>query len=448
MTLAATESAPAAWAIPDDAGRETRAGWIIIAAFFGIFLVWAALVRVDAGTYAAGSIVVSGSRQVVQHRDGGTVARIEVRDGQRVAKGQVLVVLGGGNVQAAERSLASQVIGLQAERARLVAERNGLAEIPMPPEFAALQGADRDDADRALALQTATLRARRSTVAGQKQVLGQKSAELTAQIRGIEGRITANRRQSQLFVDELASLRSLAGRGFVSINRLRALERAEAALTGETGSLTADIAAARAQIDESRFQIYAVESQNSKDVSESLRTIEFNLNDALPRYEAAKEQLARMQIRSPASGQVVGLKVTTVGSVVAPGDTLMEVVPEDAKLVAEVKVAPEDSEDLAVGQVAEIRIAGMHGRGQPALMGKVTMISADSFVDQRTGQSFFTAQIEADRGSLDRYSAAIGSQRIKAGQAVQVIVASRKRTMLQYLFEPLDQVLWRSFREK
>lgn len=434
-------------ALADGAARETYMGWAVIIAFFGLFLGWAAMTRVDAAAYASGFITVSGNRQVVQHRGGGTVAQIMVTEGQRVKQGEVLLVLEGESVQAEERSLASQVIGLQAERARLVAERQGLSTLAVPPEFARLQGADRADAMQALALQRSTLHARRATISNQKLVLGQKSAELSAQINGIEQRITANNTQFRLFGDELASLRALTARGFVSVNRLRALERAQAALRGETAGLSASIATSREQISEAELQALALESQTTKEVSENLRTVAFSLNELLPKYSAAREALARTLIRSPALGQVVGLKVSTVGGVVAPGETLMEIVPERAELVVQVQVTPQDADNIVVGQPAEIRIAALQGRGRPLLTGKVTKLSADNMVDQRSGQHFFLAEIGADPASLAAYRQVVGSKRIKAGLPAQVIVSGRRRTMLEYLLDPLDQALWRSFRE-
>ncbi|MEP7350095.1 MAG: HlyD family type I secretion periplasmic adaptor subunit [Sphingorhabdus sp.] len=445
-SLPGTEGRPAA--IDDDAGRETRYGWIIILAFFGIFLGWALFIRMDAAAYATGSIAVSGNRQVVQHREGGTVAQINVREGQRVKQGQVLIILAGADVVAAERSLASQVIGLQAERARLIAEKNGSATIQLPAEFAILDGADQIEAARAMALQQNTLQARRSTMSSQKSVLGQQSAQSSARIKGIQDQISANRRQTVLFGEELESLRSLAGRGFVSINRIRALERADAALTGDTANLTANIAATREQIGEARMQMLTLDSQNDKDVSESLRAVEFSLNEILPKLNAAKEQLARTMIRAPASGQVVGLKVFTVGGVIAPGDTLLEIVPERVKLVVQAQISPSDADDLYVGQAAEIRIAALQNRSLPVLTGKVTRLSADSFLDERTGQHFFTAEVSADPATLAKFGASVGGGRIKAGLPVEVIVPVRKRTLFQYLIEPLDQTIWRTFREQ
>lgn len=435
--------------VVDDSGtREIRYGWMIIFAFFGLFLGWALFIRIDAAAYATGSIAVSGNRQVVQHREGGTVAQIAVKDGQRVQKGQVLIVLAGEEVVATERSLSSQVIGLQAERARLIAEKRGSVTIDPPLEFAALEGADKLEAAQALQLQQGTLTARRQTSSGQKAVLGQQSAQSAARISGIQNQIVSNRRQAELFGEELDSLRALAGRGFVSINRIRALERAEAALVGETASLTASIAATREQIGESRMQMLTLDSQNEKDVSEGLRAIEYNLNEILPKLDAARKQLARMMIKAPASGQIVGLKVFTVGGVIAPGETLLEIVPDRVELVVQAELSPADADDISVGQEAEIRISALHNSQLPILKGKVTRLSADSFLNERTGQHFFTAEVRADPENLAIFSDSVGSGKMKAGLPAEVIIPTRKRTLFQYLIEPLNQSLWKALREQ
>ena len=158
--------------------------------------------------------------------------------------------------------------------------------------------------------------------------------------------------------------------------------------------------------------------------------------------------IAIVEANTPASGQVVGLKVFTIGGVIPPGETLMEIVPERVKLVVQTQIAPTDADDIYVGQEAEIRISALHNRQLPILTGKVTRLSADSFLDERTGQRFFTAEVNADPVVLKKFSELVGGGRIKAGLPVEVILPTRKRTLFQYLMEPLDQSLWSTFREQ
>lgn len=433
--------------LDDGVGTERTWGWVIIAAFFGLFLGWAAFVRLDAAAYAEGSISVAGNRQVVQHREGGNVTAIRVREGQHVKAGDVLVELGSGEVVAAERSLASQLIGARALRARLAAETTH-SPLREPAEFAGLEGEEREEAQRAMALQTAEMGARRAAIADQRAVLRQQAAQLAQQINGFGRRIAANDSQSSLFNDELNGMRELESRGYASKNRVRALERSAADLTGQTGSLSASVAASRAQIGETRMQALALESDAAKRSSEDMRTVEATINDLIPRYQAAREALSRSQVRATASGQVVGLSVFTVGGVVAPGQKIAEIVPDAAALVIEAQVSPNDADDLHAGQSAEVQVGALHDRRLPVLEGKLERISADAFRDERTGQMYYTATFsvpaEAIRG-INRMKD--GGDGLKPGLPAQVLVPLRKRTLLQYLVEPLNQALWRSFRE-
>ena len=431
----------------DDFAKEKRIGWIAITLFFGVFLGWASFVRLDAAAYASGVIAVAGNRQVVQHRDGGRVSAINVREGQRVKAGQVLIRLGSAEVIANERSLSSQLISLKAQRARLLAEQIG-TPFAAPAEFSAMTGADRADADQAVRIQISELGSRRRALIDQKAVFQQQAAQLSEQVRGIGGQLAANSRQDELFGDELAGMQRLAERGYASMNRVRALQRAEAELANQTAGLTASAASARKQIGETRLQGLSLDSQRGQQVAEDLRAVESQINDVDARYRAAKELLENTQIRATASGQVVGLDVFTVGGVVAPGQKLMEIVPDAAPLVIQIKVQPNDGDDVHIGQSAEIQIPALHDRSLPVLSGTVSRMSADSFHDEATGQSYFTAQVTvpvAEVKMIRRARGEVGA--IRPGLPVEVLIPLRKRTLLQYLLEPLHQALWRSFRE-
>jgi HlyD family secretion protein len=179
-----------------------------------------------------------------------------------------------------------------------------------------------------------------------------------------------------------------------------------------------------------------------------LRDVEFALSELLPKYNAAKDQLERTRIRAPASGTVVGLSIFTVGGVITPGQRLMDIVPAKAMLIIEARVAPEDADDLSVGQAAEVRFSSLHERGLPILSGKLTRLSADSFTDEKTGESFYTAEVTVPPSELQVIRDVRGEKfALRAGMPVQVLVPLKKRTALQYAFEPLTQSLWRSFRE-
>lgn len=433
----------------DDPAQEVRFGKAIAIFFFVIFLGWAAFARLDAAAQAPGRLVVAGQRQAVQHRDGGVVGEILVKEGGRVQRGQVLVRLAAAEVRAQERALSSQAIALLSQRARLQAEQQGRGSITPPAEFAQLSAEDKAEAANALKIQQAQMRTRAAVLSAQRSVLGQRTAQAGSQGQGYSRQVTATNEQLRLIKEELESLRIVAEKGFVSKTRVRALERAQAELEGQSGQYSATVASSRGQASETRLQVLEARSNYLDRVTTELRDVETSLNDILPKLNAARDQLARTEIRSPATGTVVGLTVFTPGGVIAAGQKLMDVVPEKVGLAIEARISPADGDDLRVGQRAFVRFDTLHERSLPNLTGKVTRVSADSFTDERTGESFYTAEVTVPADELGKISKVRGQDfELRAGMPVQVQIPLRKRTALQYALEPLTQALWGSFREQ
>lgn len=402
----------------DSGAPEISAGLIALLVFFVGFGGWAAFAPLDAAVVAPGVVVVSGNRQTVQHRDGGIVSRIAVKEGDRVSQGQVLIELGSPELVAQEQALLSQVVDLQMQRARLTAEQSGARTLRAPAEWAALAPDDRAVADAALERHQREARA------------GSWSA-YDARIVGYRGEIASLNRQETLLNEELAGMRELAAEQLVPMTRVRALERSLAELQGRRSELTSMIASTQQE----RY--------------EELRTVDARLAELTPQLAGARERLELTRLRAPTEGVVVGLTVHTVGGVVGAGDRLMDIVPAGQDLIVEAQVAPEAADDLHPGQVTEVRITAFGMRNLPIVHGTVRQVSADRFVDERTGHGYFLAQVAVPPEELQRLQAAGGeARRLRPGLSAQVVVPTRKRTALQYLLEPLNQTLWRSLREE
>lgn len=443
-----TEPVVAGQPLNDDPGREIRIGVIIAALFFIGFLGWAAIARMDAAAYATGQVTVSGHRQAVQHREGGVVQALLVKDGQHVRQGQVLVQLAGEDVLANERALSAQVIGLKAQRARLQAEQLGLPAIQWPAEFTNAAPDDREEVQRAMAVQQNQFATRGSVVQTAKSVLRQRNAQLAQQAEGYRRQLESSAEQERLIADELAGIKSLQQRGYAPLTKVRALERAQAELRGQRGQYAATIAQSQEQVGETRLQILEVERTHKEKVASELRDVEFALTEALPKLQAAQDQLARVQLRAPATGTVVGLSVFTVGGVIQPGQKLMDIVPDRAPMLIEARVSPNDADDLRPGQETTVRFTGLHDRDLPNLKGELVQLSADAFTDEKTGASYFTAQVAVPLEQLEEIQKVRGDDfQLRPGMPVEVLVPLRKRTALQYFFEPLTEAVWRSFRE-
>ncbi|MDB5461270.1 MAG: type secretion rane fusion protein HlyD family [Caulobacteraceae bacterium] len=440
--------APAA-ATKDDGRLEVWIGCAIAAAFFVLFLGWAAFAHLDAAAYAEGEVAVAGHRQSVQHKEGGIVSALNVKEGQRVNAGDVLIQMAGVDAQAQESALAAQVLGLQAQRTRLQAEQFGLPTITWPASFATLTGDDRIQAEGAMKVQEAQFRARSAALTAQKTVLRQKSVELAQQINGFKRQIEASDEQRRLLGEELQGVQSLAAQGFAPQTRVRSLQRSQAELGGQRGQYAASIAQANEQSGESQLQILQLEKQRAEEVASQSRDVEFQLNDAIPKLSAARDQLARQQVRAPASGTVVGLSVFTPGGVISPGQKLMDIVPDKAALVVEARLAPSDADDVHIGREVEVKFPSLRDRTLPILQGTLTKLSADSFVDEKTGARYFQAEATVPPATLDRLKLAeSGAFELKPGLPAQVMIPLHKRTALQYLTQPLTEAMWRSFREK
>jgi HlyD family type I secretion membrane fusion protein len=431
----------------DSPKSELRVGGFIAGLFFIGLLGWAAITPLDAGAMAEGTIAVSGNRQAVQHREGGILTKLNVVEGQTVKKDQPLLEISSSDVVAQERSLSGEVIALLALRSRLLAERDRRSNVAAPAEFVALAGDDAALANDALQGQRLLFEARRSSVSTQRSALGQKIGQHSQQINGLNHQITSNRKQQDLTRAELEGLSTLIDRGFVSINRVRAIERSAAQLDGDFGSYQSDIARTSQAIGETRMQIQAIDRSMAEEVAAELRDTQIKLAELQPKLVAAKENLRRAVVRATANGRIVGLNVFTVGGVVAPGEKMMEIVPQDRALVIDGKVAPTDADDLNVGMETQVRFSALQQRNIPILKGKITKVSADGFEDDRSGMRYFKIEVIVPPSEIAKIVQVRGDTGLRAGLPAEIMIPLRKRSALSYLFEPLSQSLWRAGRE-
>jgi len=424
----------------DDPYREIRFGGGVIAAFLMIGVVWASIAPLDAAVTTSGVVKVTGERQKVQSLDDGVISSLGVTEGAHVKAGQLLLSLSTDDARSAERSLAARVIGLQAEIARLQAEQSGAASIALPADFGRYTDDDKQLADHAMALETAQLRARRAALSAQQAVLRQRIAQVGDQIGGARVHRQAVEQQRSLLQTELDNLQGLAAKGYASKNRVLEMQRSAADLDGSAGELASESARLTGSAGETRMQILQLQSQELDQNTTRLRDAQTELRTLAPQWTQARMQLARTQVRAPVSGTVVGLAVHTVGGVAMHGQTLMEIVPQDRDLTIEAKVPVTDVNQLYAGQKARLRIAAVHGRNVPVLQGMVTRVSADSFTDEHTGQSFYTMNVSVSAAEMARLVAAEGQAgTLRPGNPVQVMVTTRSRSALGYWLEPLTQ---------
>ena len=358
----------------------------------------------------------------------------------------IRVTLGAGDLRASERGATGQVFALLAMRSRLIAERDRIPALAVPTEFFNLSEADRPIAEEAMRLQRLQFGARGAVRQTELGVLSQRIGQLEDQREGYERQVEANVEEQALITEELEGIRSLAAKGYAPLTRVRAIERTAANLRGSLGSLRAQVAGTQEQIGQTRLQMLGVSTTMNEDVAEQLRQVEVQLNELQPRLSELRAQIDRAEVRSPATGQVVGLTIFTRGGVIQPGQTLMEIVPDQASQVIVAEVDPSDIDNLRIGLRTEVKFPGLRERNPPIVRGRVSRLSADSFTDEVTGRRFYRAEVVVAAEQLDLLGDAAKS--IRSGMPVEVVILTRKRTALAYLFEPLLSALWSSGKEQ
>jgi len=285
---------------------------------------------------------------------------------------------------------------------------------------------------------------RKTARSGQKAQLRERIAQLGEEITGLAAQQNSKAKEIALVERELAGVRDLWNKNLVQLNRLTALEREAARLDGERGQLIAAAAQAKGKIAETALQILQIDQDLASEVAKELREVDGKIGEFVERKVTAEDQLKRIDIRAPQDGSVFQLAVHTVGGVITAGDPIMLIVPEADNLSVEVKVNPQDIDQLQLNQKAILRFSAFNARTTPEIEGIVTRISADISTDQRTGQSYYTIRIAMPAEQIER----LGNVKLLPGMPVEAFVQTGERTMLSYLMKPLHDQVMRAFREK
>ena len=424
----------------DDVGQLATRGWIIIALFFGLLGSWSLLAPLNGAVVANGFVKLEGNRKSLQHHDGGLVRRVLVREGDKVDAGQILIGLDDTQVRAEYDILSQQHVDMLATDARMQAELARQPTVTFSPEIIALAGSNKT----VLAGQIEQFELRRHALDGQRRIIGEKIAQLEAQIQGAEAQTSSNRSQRDSIKSEAATLAPLVERGVIAKPRLLQLERSAAAFDGQIGELSASIARNRQAIAEQMQLASQLERDRSAETAKDLRAVQSRLAEVAPRLTNAKQQLARMEIRAPYAGRVVGLTVFSTGGVIAPGEKILDIVPEHENLIVEARIGVEDIGDITPGSRAEIRLLAYKQRTTPSLLGEVIQVSADRLVDNRSGNPYYLAQIKISEGQLSN----VPGIKLYPGMPASIMIPTAERTAFDYLVGPLFTSLDHSFRQK
>ena len=405
---------------------------------------WAATMELEGAVVAQGSLVVDSSVKKVQHLSGGIVKEIRVREGDHVKAGDILVRLDETQTKAANAVVSKNLEELIAQQARLEAERDGADYIDLPATITERAIGSNSDAARTMIAEQKLFEIRRQAREGQKSQLRERIAQLREEIQGYIGQATAKEREIELINKELEGVRELRNKNLVPMNRLTALERDAARIEGERSQLIAATAQAKGKITETELQIIQVDQDLRSEVSKDLAETRTKVSELVERKVAAEDQLKHVDIRAPQNGIVQQLAVHTIGGVIAAGEPIMLIVPDADSLTIEVKIAPQDIDQLYLGQVATLRFTAFNVRTTPEIEGKLSLISADITQDQRTGASYYLARIVPNPTEI----AQLGDVKLIPGMPVEAFIKTSARTMLSYLTKPLRDQAEKAFKEK
>ena len=409
-----------------------------------IFLVgataWASSAKLASAIIAVGQLKVDSNRKQIQHLDGGIVNEIIVSDGQRVKKGDTLVILDPVQAKSSLGIVAGALFTAELKRSRLQAERDNTEQ----PDFTRFLHREHEDKNSLIDAQQSLFSIRRSVQVSQQEILHQQIENLKSQISGFESQQASTQTQIEISKDELVNLKNLKARGLVGNERLLELERNLAQLEGRAGELVSSIASAKASIDEKRLELIRVKRSFHEQVLAELQDVESEIIDLQERANAATHHLQQMVVKAPVDGLIVGLNVHTEGGVVVPGQLLMEIVPDNDALIVEGQVLPTDVDDLRVGQSARVKLSGFQQRTTPELTGMLQYVSADSMLDERSGMTYFIIRVSIAAEEL----AKLPSEGLIPGMPAEVFVQTGERTALEYLLQPLSDTIDRAWREK
>jgi HlyD family secretion protein len=402
----------------------------------------AATTQISGAVIASGTLVVDSYVKPVQHLKGGTVGEIFVKNGDRVQAGQILIHLDDTQTLANLAIVSKRLSELAARSARLESERDVKNAVAFP---AALTTAGRlPEIAEMMEGETRLFDDRQASKIGRKAQLKERIRQLAQEVDGLNAQQDGKRSAIEIIGKELATLQPLLQQGIIPATRVYSLQRDAADLSGQLGSLVASTAETKGKIAETELQIIQVDDDQRSEVSDQLRQAQSETGEYSERLIAAQDELKHIDIRAPQAGIVHQLAVHAPGAVVAPGEAVMQIVPSQDALTPEVKVSPQDIDQVTSGQSVVLRLSAFSQRDTQELNGTVMNVSADLTTDQRTGQSYYSLRVKVP----DEEWMKLGHLAPVAGMPVEAFIQTGNRTALAYLTKPFTDQMARAFKEE
>ncbi|WP_175950507.1 HlyD family type I secretion periplasmic adaptor subunit [Burkholderia sp. BCC0405] len=412
----------------------------------GLMWGWAVLAPLSGAVVAEGAVRTEGERKTVQHLEGGIVKEILIRDGDRVKAGQVLIVLDNVGPAAELSALQAQSDSEQARIARLSAER----ELKETLSFPATLESRRNDPRVAelLARESSLFIARRRAFVDQSAMLRTELAQTRQEIAISAQLIQTMSRSYDLARQQRRTNETLHQEGFVSETKVLDLQRTEADALSRVQSGSADLSRAKQRQTDLELRIAGLRHEYVKTADDELKEAATRAIQIGERLRPARDQSARTRVTAPVAGVIVGLKVHTIGAVVAPREPIVDVVPENAPLIVEANIRPDDVREIAPGSHADVRLTAYNSRTTPMLDGKVTYISADALIDSDKRTRFYVVRVEVPAQALAKANR-LAKEPVALGPGLrtEVYIRTHARSAFDYLLEPVRDGIRKSMRD-
>ncbi|MGE4219833.1 MAG: HlyD family type I secretion periplasmic adaptor subunit, partial [Alphaproteobacteria bacterium] len=440
MSQHATDSLrlPGDTARPGIARGPLRAGLTIVTVAIGGFLLWSALAPLSSAAIARGSVMVDSHRKTIQHLEGGIVKDILVRDGQKVVQGDILVRLDDTQARASLAQIEGRYLAALAREARLRAEQAGQDRIAFPRVL--MEGRNIPEIHDIMLGQENIFAANRQSLLGQIDILEKRIAQSGKEIQGRAAAIRSADEQLALIKDELDGVQSLYAKGLTTKPRLVKLQREMAAISGDRGGHVAEIAESRDRVAESRAKILDLRNTQANRVATDLREVQDSLAELKETMTAARDVLARTAIRAPEDGIVLNTQVHTPGGVIGAGEPLLDLMPQNDRMVVDARIDPRDIDVVRPGLPARIRLSAYKHRTTPTLDGAVVDVSADALVDEKTGDEFYLARIEVAPEALKT----VPDVELYPGMPAEAMIVTGEGTVIDYLMSPVNDLFARA----
>lgn len=406
----------------------------------GGLLIASILFSISGAVVTAGTVSVEGDYKTVQHLEGGIVSKILVRNGDRVAAGDVVLRLDETQFRASMQATGAKFAEYAIQEARLIAERD------LKETFDAPTSVDMTIPEnvKVLEAQKALFDARRTAYLGQQKVLNQRITQTESELTGANGQLESRNKELTLNELELSNVRPLFEKGFVNMQRIGPLQRENVRIRGDLINLKAQISKLTAGRTEAEARLSQVDKEYTQQAAEELQKVQAGLAEQTEQRKVISDKLARTEIRAPVPGIVHALSVHTEGGVIQPGSALLQIIPEDQRLLIEAKVLPKDIDRVRFGQHATVRFSSFDSHVTPRLEGLVRKVSAAEITDKE-GKTFYTTHVEIPQSELQKLDA---GHRLVPGMPAEVYLETQSRSILSYFLKPLTDMLAQTFRER